>query len=43
VLGWFRTDGLLTDELTAAVDAGLPQWQELGRRLGVAFLAAATR
>jgi GMP synthase (glutamine-hydrolysing) len=43
VLGWFREDGLLTDELTAAVDAGLPRWQELGRRLGVAFLAAATR
>jgi GMP synthase-like glutamine amidotransferase len=43
VLGWFREDGALTDELTTAVDAGLPRWQELGRRLGEAFLSAATR
>jgi GMP synthase (glutamine-hydrolysing) len=45
VLQWFGDDRELPkplDELTAEVDAGIARWQELGRRLARAFLAAAS-
>ncbi len=45
VLGWFAEDEpdlpKPLAELAREVDAGLAEWQELGRRLGRAFLAAA--
>lgn len=41
VLRWFGEDGDLTQTLERALDDGLARWQELGRRLGRAFLAAA--
>ena len=47
VLGWFAEDepGLPKPlpELEREIDAGLPEWQEHGRRLCRAFLAAADR
>ncbi len=44
VLEWFREERSPPrplDELAAELDRGLPAWQELGRRLARAFLAAA--
>ena len=45
VLRWWQDEELPRplDELTQELDAKLPAWQELGRRLCRAFLAAATR
>src|SRR5262249_45976278 len=39
IVRWFQEDGVLTDELAAAVDAGISRWQALGRKLADAFLA----
>jgi GMP synthase-like glutamine amidotransferase len=43
VLRWFESDRLPKpfEEVRCEVDAGIERWQELGRRLGRAFLAAA--
>jgi GMP synthase (glutamine-hydrolysing) len=43
IVGWFEQDGMLTDDLRHAVDAGISAWQALGRALGRAFLRAASR
>jgi GMP synthase-like glutamine amidotransferase len=40
VLRWFETPR--RDEIAAELDEKLPAWQELGRRLCRAFLAAAS-
>jgi len=44
VLRWFREDWTSrpVEEIAAELDAKLPAWQELGRRLCRAFLAAAS-
>lgn len=44
VLRWFEEDswGRPADEIAAELDEKLPAWQELGRRLCRAFLAAAS-
>jgi len=46
VLKWFRDDSTVTrplDEIAAELDEKLPAWQEHGRALCRAFLAAARR
>ena len=46
VLGWFADDPELPrpfEAVAAEIDAGIERWQELGRRLCRAFLAAAER
>jgi GMP synthase-like glutamine amidotransferase len=42
VVGWYRDDGTLTDELEASVDEGIERWQSLGRKLAEAFLGQAS-
>ena len=45
VIRWFEEEERLPrplEQVTAEVDAGIERWQELGRRLGRAFLAAAS-